>query len=266
MTGTLQLRALTVPEKRAVAMAARGIPEATITQHTRLTAEQIYAALDRAAQWDRLAWGHAPRMIAPPPKAAPAPACEPPAGPTPQQRAVDLYAGGLTVNQVSVATRLTRAEVRTVLGLEADEPRHLLPATEMPPVLQGVDGSIAERRPPVIATPKAPAIQPRPMARRSPVRPVPVEGPVPTPVKSSPAPKPIPTLKRKPTLKPKPAPAPRPATEPLPAPGTRRWDQLATSPDVRDWAAMAGWQLPPPGTRLPGAIILAYHHAHGGTK
>jgi hypothetical protein len=234
MTDTLQLRALTVAEKRAVAMAARGIPEATITQHTRLTAEQIYAALDRAAQWDRLAWGMPSRTV-PSPKAAPAPASEPPAGPTPQQRAVDLYAGGMTVNQVSVATGLTRAEVRTVLGLEADEPRHLLPAMDMPPVLQGVDGSIAGRRPPVIATPKPPAIPARPKPAARPAAPA-----VPDEVPDVPE-----------------------TAEPAAAPPADDED-LAVSPKVRKWALRAGWQVPPPGTRLPGAVVLSYCTAHGG--
>lgn len=57
-------------------------------------------------------------------------------------------------------------------------------------------------------------------------------------------------------------------SRPAPAvlePGSRAWNRLATSGHVRDWAATQGWQLPPPGTRLPGAIILAFHQAHGDT-
>ena len=48
-------------------------------------------------------------------------------------------------------------------------------------------------------------------------------------------------------------------------PGTDAWNELAESPALRAWAVADGWHVPAAG-RLPGAIILAYNAAHGGTQ
>lgn len=58
-------------------------------------------------------------------------------------------------------------------------------------------------------------------------------------------------------------PTPEPAAPVVLEPGTDTWNRLAESPAVRAWAAADGWHIP--AGRLPGAIVIAYHNAHGGT-
>ena len=67
---------------------------------------------------------------------------------------------------------------------------------------------------------------------------------------------------------PEPAPVPEPAPEPAPSapPKACAPPDPATSPEARAWATAAGWAVPADGERLPGAIVLAYHRAHGGTQ
>lgn len=62
--------------------------------------------------------------------------------------------------------------------------------------------------------------------------------------------------------------APDPAPEPAPAapPKACADPDPATSPEARAWATATGWAVPAVGERLPGAIVLAYLRAHGGTQ
>jgi len=62
--------------------------------------------------------------------------------------------------------------------------------------------------------------------------------------------------------------AAEPAPEPAPAAPAKACaaPDPATSPEARVWALGAGWAVPADGERLPGAIVLAYLAAHGGTQ
>lgn len=64
---------------------------------------------------------------------------------------------------------------------------------------------------------------------------------------------------------PDPAPEPAPAAPAAPAEACAGPDP-ATSPEARAWALASGWAVPADGERLPGAIVLAYLRAHGGTQ
>lgn len=61
---------------------------------------------------------------------------------------------------------------------------------------------------------------------------------------------------------------PDPVPEPAPAapPKACADPDPATSLEARAWALAAGWAIPADGERLPGAIVLAYLRAHGGTQ
>jgi len=218
---------MTATEKEAFTLHAQLVPVQTIAEQLKLTRPQIAAAVDLGRLHARAALQ---------PTAVPAPAAQPP--------------------------RVRKASVRQLPGATiAPSPTLAEPADLKPDA-----GERAAAAPPTVpAAPRRPAPK---QQLRSPIK---------QPGKPVDRGEKIRTLRAvvevlreqlakneaelAELLDTTPEPAP-PAAPPTTAAGL----DPATSRKARAWAVAAGWAVPADGERLPGAIVLAYLAAHGGTQ